>query len=72
MPHRHHRHTDHDVDLDDDRSPLTIVDTDPGMLGHVEREAIADAVEALDADDLAPEEAALHVERYPDDSWREA
>jgi hypothetical protein len=62
MPQRHHRHTEHDVDVDDDGGPLTLVDPDSGMLADDRAEAIADAVDAPD-DDLSPEEAALHIER---------
>lgn len=71
MPQRHHRHTEHDVDVDDDRGPMTLVDPESGMLAHAEHEAIADAIDADDRDDLAPEEAALHIERFPEDDWRE-
>lgn len=69
MPQRHHRHTDHDADVDDEGGPLTLVDPESGMLAHDEPEAIADAVDALDDADLSPEEAALHIER--DDGWRD-
>lgn len=70
MPQRHHRHRDHDVDRDDERGPMTLVDPDSGMLAHAEHDAIADAFDADDAD-LGPEEAALHIERFPEDDWPE-
>ena len=71
MPQRHHRHSDHGIDVDDDGGPLTIVDTGSGTIAPGERSAIADAIDADDAD-LGPEEAALHIERFPDDEWPES
>jgi hypothetical protein len=74
MPQRHHRHERHDrpsgdggrdgIDVDDELGHLTIVDAESGMLAHADREAVADAVDVDDESELAPEEAALHIERF--------
>lgn len=43
---------------------MTLVDPQAGLPADADATAVADAVDA-DADDLAPEEAALHIEREP-------
>jgi len=77
MPQQHHRHHQHvddngvdiTVDVDDERGRLTLVDAASGMLADHEREAIADAVGVDDDDELSPEEAALHIERFDLDAF---
>ncbi|MTA12122.1 MAG: hypothetical protein F2534_05945 [Actinobacteria bacterium] len=71
MPQHHHRRHDPrtDADLDDlddleHDGPVTLVDPQAGLPADTDATAVADAVDA-DADDLAPEEAALHIEREP-------
>jgi len=77
MPQQHHRYHQHaddsgaatDVDVDDEHGRLALVDAASGMLADHEREAIADAVGVDDDDELSPEEAALHIERFDLDAF---